>query len=346
MAAKRTLYLDRSAGESRGAVFLDGLPERLLIERDGPASRLQPGAMLVARVVRIEKGLGLAFLESDLGEAMVCARAALPDGAPQGSVLTVQVTAEARRDKAATVKVLGREKGAPRFLQAAPDLVTRLRAFAPEIPVEEGRDARAAIDEAEAAIFEIEFPLPGGARLTMEPTRALIAVDIDVGSAAGQDARFSATKVNQIGLAEAARLARLKGLGGLMVVDLAGKGHNGPLLVETAKAAFAPDQPGVALGAISRFGVMEIALPWRARPRIELLGDAHGAPNLITQALRLMRAIEQEAGPGRRVEARVSPALAAAAEPLKEALIARIGPRFSFKPDEARADARWEAVSL
>ena len=54
---------------------MDGLPERLLIERDGPASRLQPGAMLVARVVRIEKGLGLAFLEGDPGEAMVCARA-------------------------------------------------------------------------------------------------------------------------------------------------------------------------------------------------------------------------------------------------------------------------------
>ena len=345
MGSRRSLYMDESPGERRGVVLLDGKPERLLVERDGEAVRLLPGAVLTARIMRIERGLGIAFLASREGEPMVSSRAALPDGVSEGAVVQVQITAPARADKAANAKVLGREVDAPRWITHAPDLRQRLQAFAPKQPIETGRDARQAADDAVIDAFQTVFHLQGGATVSVEPTRALIAVDVDVGSAAGQDARFSATKVNQSALGELARIARLKGLGGLVVVDLAGKGHNGPLLLETAKAAFAPDQPGVSIGAISRFGVLEMVIPWRSRPVLEQLAAADGKPTVLTEALALIRAIEREAGPGRQVQALCSPAVAAAAVSAAEALTARIGPRFTFVAQDSRPDHRWEAVA-
>lgn len=346
MSGRRTLYLDIGIGERRAVVMLDGQPERLLIERDSDVGRLLPGAVMAARVARVEKGLGVAFLEAPDGESLVVARAGLPDGSGEGRFVAAQVLAPARRGKSASAKVLSHDSGPLRWIGDGPDLRRRLQAFAPETSVIEGAAARDAADDAVSAVMEIEFPLRGGGRLTIEQTRALVAVDVDVGSAAGQDARFSATKINQIAIHEAARLARLKGLGGLMILDLAGKGHNGPLLIEAAKAAFAPDQPGVALGAISRFGVLEIAIPWRTTPVIERLADPDGQVSVQTEALALLRAIEREAGPGLRVKALCSPAVAEAANALAPRLVERIGPRFDIQAEPDRPRAKWTAHPL
>ena len=250
------------------------------------------------------------------------------------------------RGKAASAKVLSHDAGPVRWIGDAPDFRRRLQTFGPDVQLIEGPEARDAADEATSAIAEIAFPLRGGGRLTIEQTRALVAVDVDVGTAAGQDARFSATKINQLAIHEAARLARLKGLGGLMVIDLAGKGHNGPVLIEAAKAAFAPVQPGVALGAISRFGVLEIAIPWRPEPLIERLADPDGQMSVATEALALIRAIEREAGPGRRVRAVCSPTVAEATHVLAPRLIERIGARFEIVAEPDRSRRGWTAQSL
>jgi hypothetical protein len=345
MSVRRHLFLDASPGEMRGVVTLDGKPERLLIHRDAEVDYLPPGTVLSARVSKIERGLGIAFLRAPSGEQLVCSRAALPEGTSEGGVLSVQITAPARSDKSANAKVLGPDAAPLRIIGEAPPLKQQLQAFSPHQEIETGPEARDMADEAMAAVFETEFPLPGGASISIESTRALIAVDVDVGQAAGQDARFSATKVNQMALSEAARLARLKGLGGLMCVDLAGKGHNGPVLLETAKGAFGPDQPGVALGAISRFGILELVIPWRHKPLIERLADPDGRPSALTEGLTLLRAIEREAGPGRRVEALCSPAVSQAVESALKSLTGRIGPRFTITPEIHRTNANWTAVA-
>ena len=115
---------------------------------------------------------------------------------------------------------------------------------------------------------------------------------------------------------------------------------------DAAKAAFAPDQPGVALGAISRFGVLEIAIPWRTEPLIERLADPDGQLSVATEALALIRAIEREAGPGRRVRATCSPDVAEAANALAPRLIERIGARFDIVAEANRPRAGWTAQSL
>jgi Ribonuclease G/E len=172
-----------------------------------------------------------------------------------------------------------------------------------------------------------------------------VAVDVDLGESL-EGGKRAAAKANLEALSVAARILRLKGEGGLVVVDLAGRGHNGRALLEAARSAFAPDQPGVAIGPISRFGTIELAVPRRRRSIAERLLDAAGRPTSETLALRLLRAIEREAlaQPGSRIEARASPDVAGhAARYLKE-LEARFGARLALAADPALGSESFEVV--
>ncbi|HYD44364.1 MAG TPA: ribonuclease E/G, partial [Phenylobacterium sp.] len=129
-----------------------------------------------------------------------------------------------------------------------------------------------------------------------------------------------------------------------VVFDLAGRGHDGPALSAAARTAFAPDQPGVAIGPISKFGTLEIVLPRSVRPLTERLGDALGRPSVETLAHRLMRRLEAEAeASGGRLEGCAAPAVAAAAERLAPLLAARIGARFAIRGEAGWAPDRLEA---
>jgi Ribonuclease G/E len=122
-----------------------------------------------------------------------------------------------------------------------------------------------------------------------------------------------------------------------VVVDLAGRGHDGPALLTVARTAFGPDNPGVAFGPISRFGTLELTIPRHRRSVAERLLDADGRPTPQTLALRLVRAIEREAGadPGARIVAAVAPDVAGAATPYLKALTDRFGARLRFAADPA-----------
>jgi Ribonuclease G/E len=337
----RRLFLDRAPGETRGVVVLDGRPERLLIEREGASPALGPGARAIGRVRRIERGLGIAFV--DVGEGP---EAVLPAGArlTEGQALELEITAPARRGKGPAARVLGPGEGAPRLVAPAPGLLDRLQAFAPgEAPVE-GEAAREAADAAEEAALAVEHRLEGGATLAIEPTRALVAVDVDVSRAGAGDPRRAAARANRQALGAAARLLRLKGLGGLVVFDLAGARHDGPVLAEAAKAAFAPDMPGVAFGPVTRLGTFQLSLPWRSAPLAETLCDEDGRVSAETVALRLLRALEREARHAVRLTALCAPEVAEAARRFAPALVARIGPRFDISPDPARPRAEFEVT--
>ena len=137
--------------------------------------------------------------------------------------------------------------------------------------------------------------LPGGGSIAIEPTRALVSVDVDLGSGGGRDAKRAARQANLAALAELGRLLRLKALGGLVVIDLVGRGHDGQALARAAQTAFGPDQPGVVIGPVTRFGTLELALPRRYRPVREILCGPDGRLTDRSLALRLVRAIEREA---------------------------------------------------
>jgi Ribonuclease G/E len=345
--SERRLYLDRGIGETRGVVTLDDRPERLIVRRDADDPALLLGARLVARVASVEAAIGAAFL--DLGEGREAMLPFKPDARPvRGASLEVEIRNEPRRGKLAVVRPLGEAEGAPRLLAGAPEVAELLRFHAREAELVEGRLAREVAAEAEAEALETIHPLPGGGTLAIEPTRALTAIDVDLGERKGADAKRVTRQANLAALSEAARLLRLKSLGGLVVVDLVGRGHDGNALMAAARAAFGPDNPGVAIGPVGRFGTMELSIPRRARPISEQLLREDGAPSDRTLAQRLIRQLqrEAEAQPGARLAASCAPAVARAAEPLARQLAERIGARFAITPDPAAPRERLEVAAI
>jgi Ribonuclease G/E len=345
MSERRT-YLDVGVGETRGVVTLDGRPERLIVVRDTDAACQALGAEVVGRVRKLERQLALAFV--DLGEGPDGVLNLRPDMGriTEGQAVLVEIRAEGRAGKGASLRLAGEASGAPRVARPAPSLEAELAATARQHPLVTGGQARAVADGAEAEALAREFPLPGGGSLAIERTRALIAVDVDVGERAGADAKRATRAANLAALAAAARVLRLKGEGGLVVIDLAGRGHDGPAMLAAARAAFGPDNPGVALGPISRFGTLELTVPRRRRSLAErLLGD-DGRPTALTQALRLVRALERAAlaDPGARVSAVAAADVAAAASPYLKALTDRFGARLAVAADPARPPGAFEVT--
>jgi Ribonuclease G/E len=341
--SRRRLYLDDGPGETRGVLTLDGRPERLIIARSDDATVQRLGSRLIARVRRIERPLNSAFLDLGDGPDAILNLTGPAAALIEGAAVEVELTSEARRGKGAVVRLISRAEGPPRLLAAGDGVVERLARYAPETPIT-GPEARAMADEAETAALDIEHPLPGGGSIAIEPTRALIAVDVDLGARAG-DARRAARQVNLTAINEAARLLRLKALSGLIVIDLVGAGHDGPALAEAAKAAFAPDNPGVSIGPVSRFGLLQLITPHREQPVHERLCDADGRPSAATTALSLLRALEREgrADGGARLIGRCSPVTAEAAAPYLGFLVDRLGPRFEIEPDPTLARDQFKA---
>ncbi|WP_397419826.1 ribonuclease E/G [Phenylobacterium sp.] len=342
----RRAFLDRGVGETRGVVTLDGRPERLLIHRDDDDPFLRVGARVVARVAQVDAALATAFV--DLGQGRQAVLNFRPDEKPvRGAALELEVRTEPRRGKLATLRPLGPAEGAPRLIAPAPEVAELVSRLARVPTLTEGRAAREQADAAEAEALEMLHPLPGGGEIAIEPTRALVAVDVDVGARGGSDAKRVTRAANLAALAEAARLLRLKGLGGLVVIDLAGRGHEATALLAAARLAFAPDNPGVAMGQIGRFGTLELTLPRRERSVIERLLGEDGQPTALALAHRLMRRLlaEGEAQGGARLVARCAPDVADAARSLAPGLAARIGARFEIEAQPAFSRDRLDVAA-
>ena len=326
MTARRA-YLDISPGELRGVVTLDGLPERLFVERVGVDLGPALGARYRARVAEIAGDLRLARL--DLGSGVQGVLPLKPDaGLARGATLEVETTAEGRGGKVAVFRLVAPSEGKPGQLVPGPSLEARLAATAPGAEILRGAAARDAADEAEDAALAVQHALAGGVSLSIEPTRALTAVDVDRAGSAGASSK-TVLDANRMAIGQAARLLRLKALGGTIVIDLIGFPRDASVLQAEARAAFAPDDPGVAVLPVSRLGLLQIATPRRERPTGEVLCDADGRLSARSIAQRLVRALEREgrADPGARLTARCAQETAAALRPLA----AELGPRFTVE---------------
>lgn len=99
-------------------------------------------------------------------------------------------------------------------------------------------------------------PLPGGGRLHVEPTRALVAVDVDTG---GDGAGAAGLKANIAALRALPRQLRLRGLGGQIVVDPAPMPKKDRRQLEQAlKAAFRDDPVETAFVGWTPLGHLEL----------------------------------------------------------------------------------------
>jgi ribonuclease E len=111
-------------------------------------------------------------------------------------------------------------------------------------------------------LYEKRVPLPSGGSLIIEPTEALVSIDVNSGKSSGEKGvEDTAFKTNLEAAAEVARQLRLRDLGGLVVIDfidMRDNKHNKE--VERAlKDALKMDKARVNLGRISQFGMMEMS---------------------------------------------------------------------------------------
>jgi ribonuclease E len=122
--------------------------------------------------------------------------------------------------------------------------------------------SRFQLEEQIDQIYEKRVPLPSGGSLIIEPTEALVSIDVNSGKSSGERGiEDTAFKANMEAAEEVARQLRLRDLGGLIVIDfidMRDKKHNHDV-EKTLKNALKMDKARVNLGRISEFGIMEMS---------------------------------------------------------------------------------------
>ena len=177
----------------------------------------------------------------------------------------------AMRDLAAAV--MADLQGPPELLVDAPgahDLAWRDWADPEPDAVEQGPDVFAdlGIDAMIDALRSPDVPLPGGGFMALEPTRALVAVDVNTGPdtspAAGLKANIAAAR-------DLPRQLRLRGLGGQVTVDFAPMPKKDRGTVEQVlRAAFKGEAAETTLAGWTPLGCYELQRK-RDRPALETL---------------------------------------------------------------------------
>jgi Ribonuclease G/E len=346
------LVRDGAVGEQREVLFRGDRAVAIRILRDSDAGRrARWGEAYAARVRSVDARRRGAFLDLGLSgeqgflplDARGQARRGAGPARPvrDGEAVTVSVVREAARGKSPVLTLLDEPAAqAPAFL-GAHDSNRAIAEAAPADPATRA-EIEAAIEDALSPLA----PLPGGGVLRIEPTAALVAIDVDAGARQGQrDPERFALELNIAAAKEVARQVRLRSLGGIIAVDFVSMRTQGArkTLEAAVKEAFAADPWGVQAAPLSRFGVMELSRPQLVTPLHELFRDADGRPNVEACGLKLLREIEREArvARGREVIATASPEVAAwldgGAIPWREALSQRAGPRWRIQAEAGRA---------
>lgn len=112
------------------------------------------------------------------------------------------------------------------------------------------------------SIYQPQVNLPSGGSIVIDPTEALVAIDVNSGSTSkGKNFEASIFQANMEAASELARQLRLRDLGGLIVVDFIDmRSKKNILAVEKqVKAAMKKDKAKVDFSRISKFGLMQIS---------------------------------------------------------------------------------------
>ncbi len=196
-----------------------------------------------------------------------------------------------------------------------------------------------ATEDAVAALAEQEVDLPGGGRLRIQPTSALVAIDIDAGGAvdARQGKVAAHLAANRAALPELARQIRLRNLSGAILVDFAGlPARRRAALGPELQSALSDDPLHPRLLGFTMLGLAEIVRSRVHSPLHELLAGSHAA------GLAALRRVAAE--PLRRLALRAAPAVAAALEADAEALAdlaRRVGRSLILRADPGLGATEW-----
>ena len=118
------------------------------------------------------------------------------------------------------------------------------------------------IEEQIESIFKPQVALPSGGSIVINPTEALVAIDVNSGRTS-KNADFDETifQANMEAAAELARQLRLRDLGGLIVIDFIDMRNKKHIreVERQVKVSMKRDKAKVDISKISRFGLMQIS---------------------------------------------------------------------------------------
>ena len=302
----------------------------------------------------------------------------LPDseggrGATEGDAVGVRITRAAQGGKGPrlTARLSDADRalvgdGPPALLRRGPDAVERLATLHPDAAILTDDPALAAAlrprfgtrletgsgaledwpADAVEALSGPEVALPGGGRLHIQPTPALVAIDMDTGgTSAGRQTKAAAQLgFNRAALPVLARQIRLRDLSGAILVDLAGLAQRGrAALGPELAAAIAEDPRGARLLGFTALGLAEIVRPRVHSPLHELLAGPHAA------GLAALRELARATRPGRPSVLRAHPAIVAALQADRAALddlAHRTGHSLILRSDPALPVSAWRLERL
>ena len=194
--------------------------------------------------------------------------------------------------------------------QVMPQYTNRIQRYDDNIPLFNRFQIESQIETA----FEREVRLPSGGSIVIDPTEALISIDINSAKATrGSDIEETALNTNLEAADEIARQLRLRDMGGLVVIDFIDMlaARNQRAVENRMRDALSIDRARVQVGRISRFGLLEMSRQ-RLRPS---LGETSNivCPRCTGQgsiratkslALSVLRLLEEEAIKDRSAEVR------------------------------------------
>ena len=311
-----TIHALSSPGEVQVALVQDDALIDFSLWRPGAPDGV--GDLHRGRVLSVVPAMSGAFV------ALADAEAFLPDsegakGLSVGTILPVRITRAAQGQKGPrlTARLTDEEmsaagSGPVGLVRRGPDPLRRFAAQSPKAGVVVDDAALAASlraefgerlrreagggvsDEVSAAIdalAESEVALATGARLSIWPTPALVAIDVDSGRAAGgQDGH---TAINRAILPPLAAQIRLRNLSGAIVVDLAGlSARKRTALGPDLSQALAADPLRPKFLGFTALGLAEIVRPRVHPPLHELLRGP-----LAAGLAALRAALAAQAGP-------------------------------------------------
>jgi ribonuclease E len=182
-----------------------------------------------------------------------------------------------------------------------PKYAARIQLYDDNIPLFNRYQIESQIETA----FQREVRLPSGGSIVIDPTEALISIDINSARATrGADIEETALNTNLEAADEIARQLRLRDMGGLVVIDFIDMlaPRNQRAVENRMRDALEIDRARVQVGRISRFGLLEMSRQ-RLRPS---LGETSAivCPRCTGQgsirdtkslALSILRLLEEEA---------------------------------------------------
>ncbi len=185
--------------------------------------------------------------------------------------------------------------------QVMPQYQNRVKLYSDDTPLFNRFQIESQIETA----FQREVKLPSGGSIVIDPTEALVSIDINSARATrGGDIEETARNTNLEAAEEIARQLRLRDIGGLIVIDFIDMGSNKNQrdVENRMREALQMDRARVQLGRISRFGLLEMSRQ-RLRPSLEETSgivcprcNGQGTiRDIHSLSLSILRLVEEEA---------------------------------------------------